>query len=191
QVDTAHSDVTFKVRHMGIANVTGKFQRLGGSFEVDPKNIKATKGNLVIDVTSINTGIAKRDAHLQADDFFDAAKFPEIRFVSKEVRDVNMKDSTATLIGDLTMRGVTKEIALKITGGGIVKDGSGNERAGFTAKGKLDRFDYGIKWNSVLESGNLVVSRDVDLNLSFEGVRKLSPEAPAKAGKEAAKPAAK
>ena len=76
-VDTAHTDVTFKVRHMGISNVTGRFERFGGTFEVDPKNIKATKGNLTIDVGSINTGNAKRDGHLKAEDFFDAAKYPK------------------------------------------------------------------------------------------------------------------
>lgn len=191
QIDTAHTDVSFKVRHMGISNVTGKFDRFGGTFEVDPKNIKATKGNLVIDVASINTGNAKRDGHLKGEDFFDVAKFPEIKFVSKEVRDVNMKDSTATLVGDLTIRNVTKEIALKIKGGGIIKDGWGNERAAFAATGKIDRIAFGLKWNAAVETGSLVVSKDVDLNLAFEGVRKLPTEAPAKEEKASAKPAAK
>ncbi len=172
-VDTAHTDITFKVRHMGISNVTGKFEKFGGSFDVDPKNIKATKGNLIIDVNSITTGNAKRDGHLKSEDFFDVAHFPEIKFVSKEVRDVNEKDSTATLIGDLTLRGVTKEVALKIKGGGIINDGWGNERAAFTANGKINRFDYGLKWNKAVEAGGLVVSQDVELNLAFEGVHKL------------------
>src|SRR3954468_13069227 len=91
-VDTAHTDISFKVRHMGISNVTGKFEKFGGSFTVDPKNVKATTGNLTIDVNSINTGNAKRDSHLKSEEFFDAAKNPEIKFVSKEVRDVNEKD---------------------------------------------------------------------------------------------------
>lgn len=188
-VDTAHTDVAFKVRHMGISNVTGKFEKLGGSFDVDPKNIKATKGTLTIDVNSISTGNPKRDGHLKSEDFFDAAHYPEIKFVSKSVKDVNGKDSTATLIGDLTMRGVTKEVALKIKGGGIINDGWGNERAAFTATGRINRFDYGLKWNKALEAGGLVVSADVDLNLAFEGVRKLAPDASAKAAKSAAKPA--
>ncbi|MEO6096093.1 MAG: YceI family protein [Fibrobacteria bacterium] len=188
-VDTAHSDISFKVRHMGISNVTGKFQKFGGSFEVDPKNIKATKGNLTIDVNSISTANEKRDGHLKGEDFFDAAHHPEIKFVSKEVKDVNEKDSTATLVGDLTMRGVTKEIALKIKGGGIIKDGWGNERAAFTASGKINRFDFGLKWNKAVETGSLVVSKEVDLNLAFEGARKLD-AAPNKAKAPESKPAA-
>ena len=176
-VDTAHSDVTFKVRHMGISNVTGKFEKFGGTFDVDPKNIKATKGNLTIDVNSINTGNEKRDGHLKGEDFFDAAKYSEIKFVSKEVKDVNEKDSTATLVGDLTMRGVTKPVSLKIKGGGIINDGWGNERAAFSATGKINRFDYGLKWNKALETGSMVVSQEVDLILAFEGVRPLTPAA--------------
>ena len=176
-VDTAHSDVGFKVRHMGISNVTGKFLKFGGTFDIDPKNIKATKGTLTIDVNSINTGNEKRDGHLKGEDFFDAAKHPEIKFVSKEVKDINEKDSTATLVGDLTMRGVTKPVSLKVKGGGIINDGWGNERAAFTATGKINRFDYGLKWNKALETGSMVVSQDVDLILAFEGVRPLTPAA--------------
>lgn len=187
-VDTAHTDITFKVRHMGISNVTGKFEKFGGTFSVDPKNVKATTGNLTIDVNSINTGNAKRDGHLKGEDFFDAAKNPEIKFVSKEVKDVNEKDSTCTLVGDLTIRGTTKPVSLKVKGGGIMKDGWGNERAAFTATGKINRFDYGLKWNKTVEAGGLVVGPEVELNLAFEGVRPVSAE-PQKAGKAEAKPA--
>jgi polyisoprenoid-binding protein YceI len=186
-VDTAHTDITFKVRHMGISNVTGKFEKFGGSFEVDPKNIKATKGTLTIDVNSISTGNGKRDGHLKSDDFFDAAHFPEMKFVSKEVKDVNEKDSTAILVGDLTIRGTTKPVELKIKGGGIVNDGWGNERAAFTASGKINRFDYGLKWNKTIEAGGLVVSQDVDLNLAFEGVHKLLASATSAKAEKSAK----
>lgn len=185
-VDTAHSDVAFKVRHMGISNVTGKFEKFGGTFSVDPKNIKSTTGDLTIDLASINTGNAKRDGHLKGDDFFDAANYPQIKFVSKSVKDINEKDSTATLVGDLTIRGTTKEVGLKIKGGGIMKDGWGNERAAFTASGKINRFDYGLKWNKTVEAGGLVVGPDVELNLAFEGVRKLA-ATPADAAKVEAK----
>jgi len=178
-VDVPHTDITFKVRHMGISNVTGKFEKFSGSFDVDPKNVKATKGTLTIDVNSINTSNGKRDGHLKSEDFFDAAHFPEMKFVSKEVRDVKEADSTCTLIGDFTIRGMTKEIALKIKGGGIINDGMGNERAAFTATGRINRFDYGLKWNKAVEAGGLVVGQDVDLVLAFEGVHKLpgAPEA--------------
>ena len=186
-VDTAHSDIAFKVRHMGISNVTGKFEKFGGTFSVDPKNIKATTGNLTIDVNSVYTGNAKRDGHLKSDDFFDAASHPTMTFVSKEVKDVNEKDSTATLVGDLTIRGVTKPVSLKIKGGGIMNDGWGNERAAFTANGKINRFDYGLKWNKTVEAGGLVVAPEVELNLAFEGVRKLATPVGVAATKEAKK----
>jgi polyisoprenoid-binding protein YceI len=188
-VDTAHTDITFKVRHMGISNVTGKFEKFGGSFNVDPKNVKATTGNLTIDVNSINTGNAKRDGHLKSEEFFDAAHHPEIKFVSKEIKDINEKDSTATLVGDLTMRGITKPVSLKIKGGGIINDGWGNNRAAFTANGKINRFDYGLKWNKALETGGMVVAPEVELILAFEGVHPLAPAAPAKAEKAESKPA--
>lgn len=185
-VDTAHSDISFKVRHMGISNVTGKFEKFGGTFSVDPKNVKATTGNLTIDVNSINTSNPKRDGHLKGEDFFDAAKYPEIKYVSKEVRDVNEKDSTCTLVGDLTIHGITKEVALKVKGGGIMNDGWGNERAAFVASGKINRFDYGLKWNKTVEAGGLIVGPEVELNLAFEGVRPLAANAQ-KAGKVEAK----
>lgn len=171
KIDPAHSEMGFKVRHMGISTVTGHFDKFDGSFDVDPKNVKATKGTLVIETASINTANGKRDEHLRGSDFFDAAKYPQIKFVSKEVKDVNEKDSTATLVGDLTMHGVTKPVSLKIKGGGIINDGWGNDRAAFTATGKLNRADWGLKWNKVLEAGRMVVSENVDLELAFEGTR--------------------
>lgn len=192
EIDTAHSDVLFKVKHMGISTVTGKFEKFGGTFSVDPENIKATKGNATIDVNSISTSNPKRDGHLKGDDFFDVEHFPTIKFVSKEVRDIKKKDSTCTLLGDLTIRGNTKEIALHVKGGGVMKDGWGNERAAFTASGRINRLDFGIKWNKLVEAGGLVVAPEVDLELNFEGVRKLeSPAAVPVKAKEALSPAKK
>jgi polyisoprenoid-binding protein YceI len=190
QIDTAHSDVLFKVKHMGISTVTGKFEKFGGTFSVDPENIKATKGSANIDANSINTSNPKRDGHLKGDDFFDVEHFPSIKFVSKEVRDINIKDSTCTLLGDLTIRGNTKEISLHVKGGGVMKDGWGNERAAFTARGRINRLDFGIKWNKLVEAGGLVVASEVDLELNFEGMRKLESPAvtPAKT-KESLSPA--
>jgi polyisoprenoid-binding protein YceI len=195
QIDPAHSEVIFKVRHMGISTVTGRFDKFTGSFDVDPKNVKGTKGNAVIEAASISTGNEKRDAHLRNADFFDVEKNPHIKFSGKEVRDVNMADSTATLVGDLTMHGVTKEIQLKVKGGGIIQDGWGNDRAAFTANGKINRYDYGLKWNKALETGGMVVSETVELVLAFEGVRPSakaseakSPTALAAAAKDAKTP---
>jgi polyisoprenoid-binding protein YceI len=181
-IDAAHSDVVFKVKHMGISTVTGSFGEFSGSFDVDPKNVGKTTGSLVIKTASINTNNAKRDGHLKSDDFFNAEKYPEIRFTSKAVKNINMKDSTADLVGDLTIRDVTREIVLKVKGTGILaKDPWGNERAAFTATGRVNRFDYNLKWNALIESGGMVVAPDVDLVLAFEGVRPAAaPAAPAK-----------
>ena len=185
-IDGAHSDVTFKVRHMGISTVTGSFADFSGTFNVDPKNVAATTGSAVIKVASINTNNVKRDNHLKSDDFFNAEQFPEIKFVSKSVRNVKLADSTADLVGDLTIRDVTKEIVLKVKGTGILaKDPWGNERAAFTASGVINRFDYNLKWSSLLEGGGFVVAPEVELVLSFEGVRPAgAPAAPAKAAKK-------
>ncbi|HEX2612331.1 MAG TPA: YceI family protein [Fibrobacteria bacterium] len=187
QIDASHSDVLFKVKHMGISTVTGSFGEITGSFNVDPKNVAATTGSAVIKVASINTNNVKRDNHLKSDDFFNAEQYPEIKFVSKAVKNVNMADSTADLVGDLTIRDVTKEIVLKVKGAGILaKDPWGNERAAFTARGTVNRFDYNLKWNAALEAGGFVVAPEVELVLAFEGVRPAAAPAaaPAKPAKK-------
>jgi polyisoprenoid-binding protein YceI len=187
-IDGAHSDVVFKVRHMGISTVTGSFAEVSGSFNVDPKNVAATTGSAVVKVASINTNNAKRDGHLKSDDFFNAEQFPEIKFVSKSVRNVNLADSTADLVGDLTIRDVTKEIVLKVKGTGILaKDPWGMERAAFKASGVINRFDFNLKWNSLLEGGGFVVAPEVELVLSFEGVRPAGAPAASKTPAKAAK----
>lgn len=172
QIDAAHSDVTFRVKHMGVSTVTGSFGEFSGSFNVDPNNVEATTGSAVIKVASINTNNARRDEHLKSDDFFNAEQFPEIKFTSKAVKNVNMADSTADLVGDLTIRDVTKEVVLKVKGTGILaKDPWGMERAGFRATGVINRFDYNLKWNNLIEGGGFVVAPEVELVLAFEGVR--------------------
>jgi polyisoprenoid-binding protein YceI len=171
-IDAAHSDVQFRVRHMGISTVTGSFGEFSGTFSVDPKKIEATKGSAVIKVASVNTNNDRRDGHLKGDDFFNAGQFPEIKFVSKAVRNVNMADSTADLVGDLTIRDVTKEIVLKVKGTGILaKDPWGMERAAFRATGVINRFDFNLKWNNLIEGGGLVVAPEVEIVLAFQGVR--------------------
>lgn len=187
-IDGAHSDVVFKVRHMGISTVTGSFAEVSGSFNVDPKNVAATTGSAVIKVASINTNNVKRDGHLKSDDFFNAEQYPEIKFASKAVRNINLADSTADLVGDLTIRDVTKEVVLKVKGTGILsRDPWGMERAAFKATGTINRFDYNLKWNSLIEGGGFVVAPEVELVLSFEGVRPAAAPAaaaPAKAAKK-------
>jgi len=184
QIDPAHSEIVFRVKHMGISTVTGRFDKVEGSFDVDPKKLAATKGTAKIEVASINTNNEKRDGHLKGPDFFDAAKFPQITYTGKSVRKINMADTTCELVGDLTMHGVTKEIVLKVKGSGIIIDPWGNERAAFHAEGKIDRQEFGLKWSNLVEStGSLVVGNEVSLDLSFEGVR----PAPAAATQETKK----
>lgn len=180
KIDPVHSTVQFKATHLGISTVTGSFTEFSGSFNLDPKNVAATTGSLTIKTASVNTHVKQRDDHLRSDDFFNAEKFPEIKFVSKAVRNVNMKDSTADLVGDLTIRDVTKEIVLKVKGGGLLeKDPWGLARAGFKASGRVNRLDYGLKWNDLLENGGFVVAPEIELVLAFEGIRQDAAE-PAK-----------
>lgn len=180
-IDAAHSDVQFRVRHMGISTVTGSFGEFSGTFSVDPKKVEATRGSAVIKVASINTNNARRDGHLKGDDFFNAEQFPEIKFTSKAVRNVNMADSTADLVGDLTIRDVTKEVVLKVKGTGILaKDPWGMERAAFRATGVINRFDFNLKWNNMIEGGGLVVAPEVELVLAFQGVRPADAATPKK-----------
>lgn len=173
KIDMAHTELLFKVRHMGLSTVTGRFDSLQGSFNVDPGNLKATTGTAIIYVGTINTNNAKRDNHLRSDDFFNVEKYPTMKFKSKSVQNVNMQDSTCDLVGDLTIRNVTQEVTLKIKGEGIVSDGWGNEHAAFTATGTINRFDYDLKWNKAIEAGALVAGQEVKLDLTFEGVRPL------------------
>ena len=180
EIDPAHSEILFKVKHMGISTVTGRFDSFTGRFDVDPKNLGATKGSATIEAGTVNTNNAKRDGHLKGDDFFNSEKFPKIQFVSKSIRNVNMADTTCELVGDLTIRDVTKEVVLKVKGEGIINDGWGNERAAFKATGSINRIEYGLKWNKLLESGGYVVAPTVNIELSFEGTHKLpAPTTPA------------
>ncbi len=172
-IDPAHSQVMFKVRHLGISMVTGQFETFSGTFEFDPKKPKASKVSTDIKVASINTNVAKRDEHLRSADFFDVEKFPEMKFVSKSIKDV--KKDKFKIVGDLTMHGVTKEVVLETEISGTVVDPWGNERAGFTAAATINRKDFGLTWSKTLETGGLVVGEDVKIMIEIEGIRKKAP----------------
>ncbi|WP_072679411.1 YceI family protein [Arcobacter sp. LA11] len=164
KVDESHSNVGFKVKHMMISNTTGKFDKFSGSFEYDEKTkvLKSLNGN--IQVKSINTENTKRDNHLRDSDFFAANKFPDIKFK------LNKIDGDYAY-GKLTIKDVTKDVKLDFENYGSVKDPWGNTRAGFALSGKLNRFDYGIKNNMLLEAGGLVVGEIVKLNIELEGIK--------------------
>ena len=168
-LDPTHAELGFAVRHLMIATVRGRFGKVEGTVTVDEKNPIDSKVDVTVDVTSIDTRQEMRDNHLRSADFFDAANHPTIRFVSKRIEgDVNEK---FRLVGELTIRGTTREVALDVSLEGRGNDPWGNERAGFSASGKINRRDFGLVWNQMLESGGAVVGDDVKLSLDVELVR--------------------
>ena len=162
-VDASHSNVGFKVKHMMISNVVGKFDKFDGTFEYDEKTktLKSLVGN--IDVNSINTENEKRDAHLKDSDFFAAKEFNNIKFVLSKVEGDKA-------FGKLTIRGITKDVELDFENNGTVKDPWGNTRVGLALSGKINRMDYGLKYNKVLEAGGVAVDEIVKLDIQLEGI---------------------
>ena len=164
-VDASHSNIGFKVKHLMISNVTGKFDQFNGSFEYDEKTntLKTLTGN--VEVSSINTENEKRDAHLKADDFFAADKYPYITFESTEIKGDEV-------IGKFTLRGVTKEVKFELENNGTIVDQRGNTKVGLSLYGKINRKDYGVMYNKVLEAGGVAVGDTVKLTIDLEAVLK-------------------
>ncbi|HEX5710856.1 MAG TPA: YceI family protein [Sulfuricurvum sp.] len=162
-VDTEHSSVGFKVKHMMISEVSGKFDTFSGSIHYDEKTKTIIALNGKIDVNSINTANAKRDGHLKSAELFDIQKFPEMTFALDKV-----KGDKA--YGKLTMHGVTKNVVLELENNGIIKDPWGNQRLGLGLSGKINRKDYGITWNTALEAGGVAVGEMVKLDIQLEGI---------------------
>jgi polyisoprenoid-binding protein YceI len=165
QVDPAHSNIGFKVRHLGITTVNGSFDEYEAKVTVDPNDLTTLKAEAVIQVSSVNTGVERRDNHLRSDDFFNADAFPTLTFVSKEVR--NLDGSELELVGDLTIRDVTKEIVMDVEYVGSAMS-RGNEVIAFEARTKINRFDFNLKWGALTEAGGLMVSEEVRLILELE-----------------------
>lgn len=168
-IDTTHSEIGFSVRHMMFAKVRGQFKSWTASIQYDAAAPAKTTLTVDVDVASIDTREEKRDAHLRSDDFFSAEKFPKMSFRSKYVEPTGQ--GSYKLVGDLTIRGTTREIALDVeqTGGG--KDPWGNQRLGFSAKGAINRGDFGLKWNQALETGGVLVSDKVELEIEAQVVQ--------------------
>jgi polyisoprenoid-binding protein YceI len=167
-VDEAHSSIGFKVRHLGITNVNGRFADFDATFRVDPEDLSTLEATATIQVGSIDTGAEKRDGHLKSDDFFDAASHPAITFVSKGVR--NVDGDEFELVGDLTIRGTTREVVLDGTFLGEATMGD-SRRVAIEASTEINRFDYGLKWNAVTEIGGLIVSEKVKILLEIQAVQ--------------------
>lgn len=170
-IDADHSSVGFKVKHLAISNVYGKFTKFSGEFSFDPNAPTSSAVNAQIDIASLTTEQVKRDEHLKSPDFFDAVKFPTMKFVSKEVTG---NATELKVLGDLTIKDVTKPVTLTVQFEGQAKDPWGNEKAAFTATTKINRRDFGLVWNKVLETGALLVGEEVTITLEVEGTKKKS-----------------
>ncbi len=175
-VDKVHSEVSFQIRHL-VSKVRGRFTDFAGTVTVDAARPEASSVQFTAKVASIDTANADRDKDLRSPKFFDAEKYPEIRFVSTKV--VPLSDTKYSVTGNLTMHGVTKEITLPVTFGGALKSPFGDERAGFETEITLNRKDYGINWNAALDAGGFMLGDDVAVTIGIESV-KAKPAAPAK-----------
>ena len=171
QLDTDHSSIQFKIRHLTVSNVTGAFNKMKGSASVEGEDLATLKVEVTIDAASVDTGHPKRDEHLRNADFLDVAKYPTITFVSKKV--VKADPGKLRITGDLTLHGVTREITVDLEGPTPeIKDPWGNFRRGATGTAKIDRRDFGITWNKALDTGGLVVGNEVGIQVDVEWVRK-------------------
>jgi polyisoprenoid-binding protein YceI len=168
-IDAAHSGINFSVRHMVISKVRGRFAKYSGSLDVDDGDVTRSAVDLTIDASSVDTGIPQRDAHLRSADFFDVEKFPVLRFRSKRIE--KLAGAHYRIVGELTVRDVTREVALDVDDGGRAKDPWGSERAGFVAKTSVDRKDFGLQWNQALEAGGVLVGDRVDIELDIQAVK--------------------
>jgi len=169
KIDEAHSAVSFKVAHMAISKVSGRFDKFSGTIDYTPGKTKTWKTEAVIDVASINTGVEARDKHLRSPDFFDVEKFPAMTF--KSVKVTGYKNMKGKLHGELTLHGVTKPVVLEVEGSGPVKDPWGNERMAAVGKTTINRKDFGLGWNQVLETGGLLVGEKVEITIEIEAVK--------------------
>ena len=169
KIDAAHSEITFKVKHLMITNVTGSFTKFDATMESEVADFSDAKISFEADIDSVNTNNEQRDGHSKSDDFFAAEKFPKLTFVSNRLTKKN--DEEYTLTGDLTIRDVTKTIDLSVTFGGTMVDPWGQHKAGFEINGKINRKEFGLGWGAVTEAGGVVVSDDVKLHLAVQMIK--------------------
>lgn len=168
-IDPAHTEIGFAVRHLMLSTVRGRFGAVTGTVTVDEKSPRTAKVDVTVDVSSVDTRQEMRDNHLRSPDFFDVAKYPTMHFVSKKIEgDVTKK---FRVIGDLTIKDTTREVALDVTLEGRAIDPWGNDRVGFSATGKLNREDFGLTWNQALETGGVLVGDEIKLSIDAELVR--------------------
>jgi polyisoprenoid-binding protein YceI len=166
-IDPVHSEIAFKVKHLMITNIKGVFQEFEASIYTTGDDFMTAEVDFWMNPASVNTGSADRDAHLKGADFFDVENYKEITFTANTYELVD-NDSSYELYGDLTIKGITKRIKLDVEFGGVVKDPWGNEKAGFSINGKINRKDWGLNWNAALEAGGLLVSDEVSVSCEVQ-----------------------
>ena len=171
EIDSSHSSLHFSVRHLVIAKVRGTFTRWSGTVQIPDGDFSRATAAVTIDAASIDTGVADRDGHLKSPDFFDAGQYPELRFVAKSVRPKSATEFD--LVGDLTIKGNTRQAVLSVEQHGQTKDPWGNVRAAFTAKTSIDRRDFGLTWNQALETGGVMVGDRVEIEADVEAVKQV------------------
>jgi polyisoprenoid-binding protein YceI len=168
-IDTTHSGIGFSVRHMVFAKVRGRFASWTGSVQLDPTDLSSASVEAEIEAASIDTGVEDRDNHLRSADFFNAEQFPTVSFKSTGVEHAG--GDRYRITGDLTIRDVTREVVLDAEYGGQGKDPWGNQRVAVTAQTSIDRSDFGLTWNQVLEAGGVLVGERIDIELDVQAVR--------------------
>ncbi len=166
KIDSAHSEINFKVKHLVVSTVTGTFTKFDATIETNKDDFSDAKFSFEADVNSVNTKNEQRDGHLKSPDFFDAASFPKMSFVSKSVK--SLSDYEMQVVGDLTIRGTKKEVTLDVIYNGTVAGFGGANVAGFEVRGKVNRFDFGLQWNALTEAGGVVVSNEVKIEILAE-----------------------
>jgi polyisoprenoid-binding protein YceI len=171
-LDPMHSEITFKVKHLMISTVSGRFNSFNVTATTEGDNFsKVNSVETTVDVSSIDTNNEQRDGHLKSDDFFSAGNHNQISFKSSKL-ELNGEDGKLT--GDLTIKGITKPVVLNVESGGVVVDPYGQTKAGFTVTGKISRKEFGLTWNAVTEAGNVVVGDDIKFNAEIQLVKQAS-----------------
>ncbi|MDB5201189.1 MAG: polyisoprenoid-binding protein [Ferruginibacter sp.] len=169
-IDSTHSEIGFKIRHLMITNVKGYFKEFDASIYTTGDDFMSAEIDCWINASSVDTGNADRDKHLKGPDFFDPEQFPQINFVANTYENVD-GDGSYELWGDLTIKGISKKIKLDVEFGGVMKDPWGNEKAGFSINGKINRKDWGLNWNAALEAGGVMLSDDVHISCEIQLIR--------------------
>ena len=165
-IDTAHTTVGFVARHMGLSKVRGQFKSFRGEVEANPSDITSARGRFEVDMASVDTANPDRDAHLKGADFFDVENHPTMVFQSKQITDNG--DGTYKVLGDLTIRGITKEVEFDYEHGGENVDPYGNRKIGGTLTGTINRRDWGLTWNVPLDTGGVLVSENIKIEVDFQ-----------------------